>query len=238
MKAPAVSTGRGFERQQRADEFVRQVLDLCAGSKRAQADLRSGLGLPYDRCQRMHRHLMRLVPDEMRHPEGRRPYYAVATLIAARSRRSRDEDAERQAARPPVVAAPDPGGRAALAVAGVPSTWWQRPNLGATLADAVNQKLMAEGSAESDLHLLARLGSDSLYARLPALIGQVHGRGVVVDWAVLLEDLAWWDYSQDRIATRWLESYFRGRDFAERAAEKAESAGNDSNDENLEEQQR
>ncbi|MFK0016222.1 type I-E CRISPR-associated protein Cse2/CasB [Streptomyces sp. NPDC091027] len=236
MTTPTVGTvPRGLQRQQRAEEFVRQVLELCADSKRAQADLRSGLGLPYDRCQRMHRHLMRLVPDEMRHPEGRRPYYAVASLIAARSRRTRDEDAGREeAGQKPSDTAKE--GAEGGAPTGKELSWWRRPNLGASLADAVNRGLMAPGSAESELHLLARTGSDSLHARLPALIGQVHGRGAVVDWAVLLEDLAWWDFTQDRIATRWLEAYFRSRDAAERAAEKA-AASDDSNDDTSKETQ-
>ncbi|MFD3680388.1 type I-E CRISPR-associated protein Cse2/CasB [Streptomyces sp. NPDC058613] len=237
MTTSMAGSASRVSRQQRAEEFVREVLELCAGSKRAQADLRSGLGLPYDRCQRMHRHLMRLVPDGMRQPEARRPYYVVASLIAARSRRTRDEDAERDATPPQATPSSERSQAAGLGGAGA-AAWWQRPNLGATLAGAVNQKLMAAGSAESELHLLARVGSDSLHARLPALIGQVHGRGVVVDWAVLLEDLAWWDYSQDRIVTRWLESYFRTRDFAERAAAKAEAAvGKDSSDDDCEEQQ-
>ncbi|WP_328765423.1 MULTISPECIES: type I-E CRISPR-associated protein Cse2/CasB [unclassified Streptomyces] len=218
MTAPNTATLQGsVERQQRAQDFVRQVLEVCAGSKRAQADLRSGLGLPYDRCQRMHRHLMRLVPERNRHPEARRPYYVVAALIAARSRGVRDEDAERNSAAPAQgdASPSEPGGTA--------QSWWQRPNLGASLAEAVNLGALAAGSAESELHLLARVGSESLHSRLPALVGQVNGRGVVLDWAVLLDDLAGWDYSQDRIATRWLESYFRVRDAAERAAERGQA---------------
>lgn len=91
-----------------------------------------------------------------------------------------------------------------------------RANLGASLAEAVNKDLMKPDSAESELHYMARVGSDSLHGRLPALLRQVHGRGVVLDWAVLLEDLSWWDRSQDRIATRWLEDFFRVRAAAER----------------------
>nr|WSW64551.1 type I-E CRISPR-associated protein Cse2/CasB [Streptomyces sp. NBC_00998] len=239
MTTPKTATLQGsFDRQQRAQEFVHQVLEVCAGSKRAQADLRSGLGLPYDRCQRMHRHLMRLVPERSRHPEARRPYYVVAALIAARSRGVRDEDAERNSA------ALAQEGSSPSELGGTSQSWWQRPNLGASLAEAVNQGTLAAGSAESELHLLARIGSESLHSRLPALVGQINGRGVVLDWAVLLDDLAGWDYSQDRIATRWLESYFRVRDAAERAAERrhsdvpaADGRTSDSNDVTSEENQ-
>ncbi|MEU9352386.1 type I-E CRISPR-associated protein Cse2/CasB, partial [Streptomyces griseoloalbus] len=44
---------------------------------------------------------------------------------------------------------------------------------------------------------------------LPALVRQLLAGGIAIDWAVLLEDLAWWNRGRDRIATRWLESYFR-----------------------------
>ncbi|MFJ6934774.1 type I-E CRISPR-associated protein Cse2/CasB [Streptomyces sp. NPDC101132] len=189
---------------------MHDVLELCAGSKGAQADLRSGLGLPYDRCQRMHRHLVRLTPDTVQGPHARRHYYAVAALIAARSRRARDEEADRATAGPrPHNSAPQTGAEG-------PPSWWERPNLGASLAEAVNRGLIAARSAESELHLLARVGSDSVHTRLPALIGQITGRGVELDWAVLLHDLAGWDHRQDRIATRWLEAYFRVRDRHER----------------------
>ncbi|MFI8105421.1 type I-E CRISPR-associated protein Cse2/CasB [Streptomyces sp. NPDC086023] len=225
MTTPATpALPRGADGQQRAERFVRDVLGVCAGSKGAQADLRSGLGLPYDRCQRMHRHLVRLMPDTVQVPQARRHYYAVAALIAARSRRARDEETERATAGPrPHGTASQPGAE------GTPS-WWERPNLGASLAEAVNRGLIAARSAESELHLLARVGSDSVHTRLPALIGQITGRGVELDWAVLLHDLTGWDYRQDRIATRWLEAYFRVRDRHERSLTQPPESGADRND--------
>ncbi|MYV93089.1 type I-E CRISPR-associated protein Cse2/CasB, partial [Streptomyces sp. SID1034] len=86
-----------------------------------------------------------------------------------------------------------------------------RPNLGASLADAVNRGLFKPGSAEADLHLMARQSSDSLHQRLPSLTQRILKGGVPLDWAVLLNDLAWWNHRRDQIATRWLESYFRVR---------------------------
>ncbi|MGW9375014.1 type I-E CRISPR-associated protein Cse2/CasB [Streptomyces xanthophaeus] len=206
--------------------FVADVIALCAQDKRAQADLRSGLGLPYERCHRLHRHLVRLVPAAVRHPAARRPYYAVAALIAARSRSAREEEADRAAeesvvqagaqgaagsAEGAAVEAPDPEGRGA-------AQWGrrQRITLGASLGEAVNRGVMKPDSAESELHYLARVGSDSLHGRLPALLRQFNGRGVVLDWAVLLEDLSWWERRQDHIATRWLEDFFRVRAAEER----------------------
>ncbi|MFI1060351.1 type I-E CRISPR-associated protein Cse2/CasB [Streptomyces spororaveus] len=202
------SAGQGKPRP--SGKFVADVLALCARDKGAQADLRSGLGLPYDRCHRLHRHLMHLVPHTVRHPDARRPYYAVAALIAARSRAARQEEQGRgdnSTTETAQDAAPIRTERA----------WWERPNLGASLAEAVNRGLMKPNSAESELHLMARVGSDTLHTRLPALIRQLVGPGVQLDWSVLLEDLSWWDDSQDRIATRWLESYFRLRSLEDRS---------------------
>ncbi|MGW1766488.1 type I-E CRISPR-associated protein Cse2/CasB [Streptomyces sp. NPDC002073] len=196
----------------RREQFVVAVLELCARSKGARADLRSGLGQPYERCHRLHRHLVRLVPERERYPQARRPYYAVAALIADRSPAARMDESQRTE--------PAAGEAAVQAVAsGRP--WWERPNLGASLAEAVNAGLMKPDSAESELHYMARIGSDALHSRLPALLRQLLGRGVLLDWVVLLDDLSWWDQDQNLIATRWLESYFRVRTAEERRLEAA-----------------
>ncbi|MFE8926217.1 type I-E CRISPR-associated protein Cse2/CasB [Streptomyces rochei] len=81
--------------------------------------------------------------------------------------------------------------------------------MGASLGQAVAQGVMKESSAESALHLMARQSSDAVHPYLPALTRQLVAGGIPVDWAVLLEDLAWFNRNRDRIATRWLESYFR-----------------------------
>ncbi|MGW6950959.1 type I-E CRISPR-associated protein Cse2/CasB [Streptomyces xanthophaeus] len=232
-------------------EFVASVIALCAQDKRAQADLRSGLGLPYERCHRLHRHLVRLVPEAVRHPAARRPYYAVAALIAARSRSAREEEADRAAEEPVVQAGPQGSAGCAEGAAAevaepegrgtVQRGRRQRVTLGASLAEAVNKGVMKPDSAESELHYLARVGSDSLHGRLPVLLRQFNGRGVVLDWAVLLEDLSWWERRQDHIATRWLEDFFRVRAAEERgpadasavpASGHAGSGGGRENDQN------
>ncbi|MDX3241679.1 type I-E CRISPR-associated protein Cse2/CasB [Streptomyces sp. ME18-1-4] len=173
----------------RSDGFVAYVLSLCE-NKRAQADLRTGLGRPVDRCNYLHRHLVRRLPERM-HGDSRRAHYAVAALIAARPRTARLAEAER-----------------AEGVETAPS-WFARANLGTSLAAAVNAQVIKPDSAEGDLHLFARQSSDALHLRLPALTRHLLGGGIALDWAVLLEDLARWDRDRDRIATRWLESYFR-----------------------------
>ncbi|MFE0645710.1 type I-E CRISPR-associated protein Cse2/CasB [Streptomyces sp. NPDC058877] len=184
--------------------YVAYVLKLCE-NKKNRADLRSGLGKPVERSNYMHRLLVpRLMDEDVQHPDTRRAYYAIASLIAGRPRAARD--AEVQAATEEEEAESgtlDDGAQAA--------DWWRRPNLGASLAEAVNKKIIKPDTAESDLHLMARQSSDAIHLRLPALTRQLLSKGVTLDWAVLLYDLTWWNRDQDRIATRWLESYFRVR---------------------------
>ncbi|MGI5397628.1 type I-E CRISPR-associated protein Cse2/CasB [Streptomyces sp. CA-251251] len=179
---PASFTGRP------SDRFVAYVHQVCA-SKQARAALRRGLGLPVQRCTYMHRYLVPWLRDHDDPHQGdvRRAYYAVASLIAARPRSARDSA---------------PGQHTSL-------PWYERPNLGASLGQGVDQGVLKENSAESALHLMARQSSDAVHPGLPALTRQLLAGGIPVDWAVLLEDLAWWNRSRDRIATRWLESYFR-----------------------------
>ncbi|MFF4985443.1 type I-E CRISPR-associated protein Cse2/CasB [Streptomyces sp. NPDC001046] len=171
-----------------SDRFVAYVHRLCA-STQARAALRRGLGLPVERCNYLHRYLVPWLRDhdEPHQDEVRRAYYAVASLIAARPRSARDTPTAQD----------------------LPVSWYERPNLGASLGQAVNAGVMKANSAESALHLMARQSSDAIHPSLPALIRQLLRGGIPVDWAVLLEDLVWWNRSRERIATRWLESYFR-----------------------------
>ncbi|GGM23201.1 hypothetical protein GCM10010129_79440 [Streptomyces fumigatiscleroticus] len=174
-----------------SDQFVTYVLSLCENN-RIKSDLRSGLGLPVERCNRMHRYLVRRLPEEQ-HRDARRAHYAVAALIAARPPRAREQDAARAAA-PGTEPLPQ---------------WRARPNLGASLAAGVNASLIRPGTAESHLHLFSRQSSDALHQRLPALTRHLLGGGVTVDWARLLEDLTWWNRDRDTRATRWMEAYYR-----------------------------
>ncbi|MFE3267086.1 type I-E CRISPR-associated protein Cse2/CasB [Streptomyces sp. NPDC059215] len=194
------------------DAYVAYVLKLCR-NKKDQADLRSGLGRPIDRCNYMHRLLVpRLMAEEAQHRDARRAHYAVASLIAGRPRAARDAELQES---PPDAAQPETASDVAqfeTPPVRVPAPeWWKRPNLGASLAEGVNRKIIKPDTAESDLHLMARQSSDAIHPRLPALTRQLLGKGVTIDWAVLLYDLTWWNRDQDRIATRWLESYFRVR---------------------------
>jgi CRISPR system Cascade subunit CasB len=182
--------------QRASDAFVAYVLDLCA-NKRIQAELRTGLGRPVERCNYLHRRLVNRLPERS-HGDARRAHYAVAALIAARPRAARDADAQAASEEPQREQPQSPA-----------VEWRGRPNLGASLALAVNQHVVKPDSAEGDLHWMVRQSSTAIHPRLPALTRHLLTGGIPVDWAVLLEDLTWWDRSRDRIATRWLESYFR-----------------------------
>ncbi|MEV0641659.1 type I-E CRISPR-associated protein Cse2/CasB [Streptomyces sp. NPDC050619] len=185
---PPASAPPPAARPRASDAFVGYVLSLCE-NKGVQSDLRTGLGQRVERCNYLHRYLVRWLPERP-HRDVRRAHYAVAALIAARPRAARTADAQR------ATSAEAPG-------------WYARPNLGASLAAAVNAQVIKAGSAEGDLHLFARQSSDALHQRLPALTRHLLSGGIALDWAVLLEDLTWWDRDRDRVATRWLESYFR-----------------------------
>lgn len=175
--------------------FVAYVRKICQ-TKKTQSDLRRGLGLPVERCSQAHRYLVPVMGHARLHRESERAHYAIAALIAARPRVARDADAA-------VAAEANPGGAATRKRR-------ERPNFGASFAAAVNAGAMKPKSAESELHLLTRQSSEAIHERLPALTRQLLGAGVTVDWAVLLDDLSWWNRHQERIATGWLMSYFRG----------------------------
>ncbi|MEU3657693.1 type I-E CRISPR-associated protein Cse2/CasB [Streptomyces sp. NPDC032161] len=163
------------------------MLVLCKET-RARAELRRGLGLPVERCNYMHRYIVPWLRDhdDQDYADLRRAYYAVAALIASRPRTAREAASDET---PPV-------------------SWYERPNLGASLGQGVVKDALKGNSAENVLHLMARQGSDAVHRGLPALVQQLHNGGIAVDWAVLLEDMAWWNRHRDRIATRWLDSYF------------------------------
>ncbi|MER6145878.1 type I-E CRISPR-associated protein Cse2/CasB [Streptomyces sparsogenes] len=199
-------TGAAGPRSQHR-QFTEKITQLC-DDKRVQADLRSGLGLPYTRCNRMHRHLVRFTSETM-HPDARQARYTVASLIAARPRTARDADATAAAGRArdgeELDSSPRVEAQGSTAVAGTQS----RFNLGASLAATVCRQGLKPDSAEGELHLLTRQSTDAFLPRLPSLIRLVLSTGAPVDWAVLLEDLEWWNHDRDRIATRWLDSYYR-----------------------------
>ncbi|TJZ99595.1 type I-E CRISPR-associated protein Cse2/CasB [Actinacidiphila oryziradicis] len=191
------------QRRAHYDTFATTDVPLLCASPGFRADLRSGRGREVTQCPRMHRHLARLVAGY----GACRAHYTVASLIALR----------RPAPRP-APAAPtgplaqdrdtDPGPSADSAIAWTERPWRSRPNLGASLADAVRRRGMRPGPTEDRLHLLTRLSEDLLHPRLPRLIDHLLDSGAGVDWPVLLEDLAWWEWDREAVTLRWLDSYY------------------------------
>lgn len=204
---PTPSQASAVERRQRYRQFAANITELCE-DKRVQADLRSGLGLPYVRCNRMHRYLVRFTSETM-HPDARQARYTVASLIAARPRRTRDADAKAAADREQDSEQQRrSSGEDRQDSAGAPGTR-PRSNLGISLAEAVRRQGLKPDSAEGELHLLTRQSTDAFLPRLPSLVRLLLNSGATVDWAVLLQDLEWWNHDRDHIATRWLDGYYR-----------------------------
>lgn len=195
--SPPVPKSKKQQQFDRYDAFVAYIVELCRDTK-ARAALRTGLGRPLERCDSMHRYLVPRLPTPERrdwYDDRRRAHYTVASLIAGRPPVARDADAA-----------------AAAQATAETVDWWKRPDLGASLGMGVNKGVLKAGTVEDDLHLMVRQSAESLQQRLPALTRHLLGRGLTVDWAVLLDDLARWNVDRDRIATRWLDSYFRVRD--------------------------
>jgi CRISPR system Cascade subunit CasB len=205
--SPAKNTQEQFEDH---DRFVASIVRLCADSTKARADLRTGLGRPLERCDAMHRYLVPQLGDLPRPrfaDDRRRAHYTVASLIAARPRAARDADRDREEREDDAGRTQDRGNPDVDAI-----DWWKRPNLGATLGEAVNRGILKPDTAEADLHLMVRQGTDALQQRLPALTRHLLGSGLRIDWSMLLHDLARWNRDRDDVATRWLAAYFHVRD--------------------------
>jgi CRISPR system Cascade subunit CasB len=188
---------------QSADRFVDYVQEVCRRDAGRRAALRSGLGRIPERAYRMHAVLGPWLPekDVVRESDlaRERAYYTVASLIAAQTRSAREEASEP----PEDESPPDPA-------AGLGR---KRPSLGVTLGLAVTtggpKRVIAPDSAERRLHLLVRQGIDGVHRHLPALVRQLRGARVPVDWALLLDDLARWPWERDNVAKRWLQDYYR-----------------------------
>jgi CRISPR system Cascade subunit CasB len=202
------------------DQFVAGVRALCRDAGAQQA-LRRALAKPVEEVPaRTHAVLLRggLITYDGEDVEGRRrrrAWYAVAALIAARPRAEREADradAEPEDAAP--VTGLDPRGT----------------TLGGSLAQAVTRQKgggdgIKENGAESRLHLAVRQDTDGIHRMLPGLARQIGGAGVALDYGQLLRDLDRWEFSRDRVVTRWLEDYYRTLRRAEGAAKNAKKKG-------------
>ncbi|MDX3077860.1 type I-E CRISPR-associated protein Cse2/CasB [Streptomyces sp. MI02-7b] len=179
------------QRRAHYDAYVADVISLCTDNG-TRARLRTGRGQPVHNCRELHRYLTVLVADH----GARRAHYTVAACIALH---------RPTPPAPEAALTPPPAQEAEARPA---PSWRSRPNLGAALARAVHRCRFTPSRAEDQLHTLTRLEADTLHPRLPSLTERLVNTGTAVDWAVLLDDLAWWDSDHDHVATRWLESYY------------------------------
>ncbi|SDP62779.1 CRISPR-associated protein Cse2 (CRISPR_cse2) [Streptomyces sp. cf386] len=204
------------QRRAHYDDFVHQVITLCAINS-IRADLNSGFGRPVAECPRMPEHLTRHIAGFGAH----RAHYTVAGLIA-QDRDLPHEDAPYQSelatpAKTPTAAvgaaadAPPPLQDPAPAPQPGPAArpWRSRPDLGTHLAIAVARYGFKEATMTNRVKTLTKLDTELLHPRLWSLTSHLRSRDAArLDFAVLLEDLAWWDHDQLETAARWRENYF------------------------------
>lgn len=205
MAPPSPTTTTSDERRAHYEAYVADVEALCADNG-TRARLRAGRGQPVTRCRELHRYLVCLVAQH----GAKRAHYTVASLIALRrpDRIPSSDTTPHSADRPGPPASVTPAATDETAGPDPFPPWRSRPNLGASLAAAVRRAGFNAGRTEEHLHTLVRLETDQLHPRLPSLAERLLRAGIPIDWAVLLEDLAWWDYDRDQVSTRWLESYY------------------------------
>lgn len=151
-----------------------------------------------------------------------RSFYTVAALVAHQPRFAEDTDDEE----------PEAQGEAAETGEGGSATGQRRKeeeiDLGVALAiSALRQSSDRQGERgdprdlgsdqrwvapqEKRLHLLCRQDLDGLYRHLPRVMGLLRSQTVTPHWITLAGDLYAWGSpgSRDRIAKKWLDSYYR-----------------------------
>ncbi len=212
---PEASAPKRSEALEPYDLFVARTITVCHNAGEQQA-LRRALAKPvHEVPARTHAVLLKprhtgddqpdlpLIPYDVR---NKRPFYAVAALIAARPRIQRMDTDPPQDDEEAAPSAPE-----ADTGSGIDGFRPGGTNLGESLALAITRRddAIKEKGAESKLHLMVRQDIDGLHRMLPSVVRLVTGTGVRVDYACLLRDLRSWPTYRDAIVTRWLESYYR-----------------------------
>ncbi|WP_330301544.1 MULTISPECIES: type I-E CRISPR-associated protein Cse2/CasB [unclassified Streptomyces] len=222
------------QRRAHYDDFVAEVIELCSLNG-VRADLASGRGRPVEECERMQKYLSARTARF----GARRAHYTVASLIAMQRHLAHEDgpytpesahpapdgpaddpllpDIENASQRQEPLRAPAPGATAADDPAPGQKTpgphWRARPNLGTTLALAVGRHGFKQPRMDDRVKTLTRLSTPLLHPRLWTLAAHLSSRHAArLDFAVLLEDLAWWDDDRLHTAARWRDSYFQTLD--------------------------
>ncbi|MFJ8954308.1 type I-E CRISPR-associated protein Cse2/CasB [Streptomyces sp. NPDC102381] len=179
------------QRREHYDRYVAAVRTLCRTLAHRKT-LANGRGRDLDDCP----DLTRLLIKPSHGFGARRAHYTVAALIAL-------EPATPYPSHSPDRAETDPTGPDEPR-----PTWRQRPTLGHTFARAARTHRLAAGGLERELGVLTRLSAPTLHPRLPHTARRLLDLGARPDWAVLLDDLALWDYHPHTVARRWREAFY------------------------------
>ncbi len=226
-----MSTLTTAQRRAHYDAFVAEVIELC-GVNGVRSALTSGRGRPVEQCDRMKPYLVARISAF----GARRAHYTIASLIAAQRHLAHEDGpytpetafparGDSAAEVDDLVSGTAASGSLAdeflgpqehgEGLTGKPTqpsaghAWRTRPNLGTTLALAVARHSFKQSRMDDRIRTLTRLPTTLLHPRLWTLTAHLNSRNAArLDFAVLLEDLAWWDYDRLHIADRWSESYF------------------------------
>ncbi|MEU9211170.1 type I-E CRISPR-associated protein Cse2/CasB [Streptomyces sp. NPDC048415] len=182
------------ERRRHYDDFVAHVRSLCR-TPRIRQLLEEGRGRPVIQCPDLDKYLAK----PSRGFGAQRAHYTIASLIAM-ERPAPDWTLTSQPAAPE-----EPG---TTATAWEAADWADRPNLGDTLARTACARPHAASGLERDLHLMGRLSADQLHRRLPHVIGHLLKLGAACDFAVLLDDLAQWNWARFQVTSDWRNAFY------------------------------
>ncbi|MFS8204685.1 type I-E CRISPR-associated protein Cse2/CasB [Streptomyces sp. CWNU-52B] len=205
------------ERRAHYDDFVAQVIRLCEINS-IRTDLVSGRGRPIEDCPRMPEHLDHRIAGF----GAARAHYTVASLLAMqRDLPHEDGPYLPETALPDSSTADQHTDTTGHAQQTPPTTgtatgrehaaraWRTRPNLGTSLAIAAARHGFDPTRMTGKVKTLTRLGTPLLHPALFSLAAHLHAKDAArLDFAVLLEDLTWWEYDRKHIAARWRNSYF------------------------------
>ncbi|MFJ8010592.1 type I-E CRISPR-associated protein Cse2/CasB [Streptomyces fagopyri] len=187
------------ERRSHYDDFVAHVRTLCH-IPRIRSRLENGRGQPLTECPRMDAYLVKPCQGF----GARRAHYTIASLIALE--RPVPNWTETTPSTPPTHPATDNPPKGAEPPP--PDSWARRPNLGRILADAARAHPRTAAGWQREVEVMGVLSADLLHTRLPHTVQRLLHLGVACDFAVLLEDLAQWDFDPLDVAGRWRHAFY------------------------------
>ncbi|MET7988728.1 type I-E CRISPR-associated protein Cse2/CasB [Streptomyces sp. NPDC005281] len=187
------------ERRRHYDAFVAHVRGLCR-TPRIRSRLENGRGQPLTECPRMDAYLVKPCQGF----GARRAHYTIASLIALErpvpdwTQTTPSSPAHRG------LHLDDPLESESALLDG----WSRRPNFGRTLADSARAHPHTAAGWQREVEVMGVLSADLLHTRLPHTIRRLLNLGLACDFAVLLEDLAQWDFDPLEVAGRWRHAFY------------------------------